>query len=510
MPKKTSSKKKTSKLKHNFWNSFFLALFGFVIALLILNQFADLNPKWKEPNILRSKNGVLETTLKVAKNKVNIGGKWVDSLVYNNNYINDTWEVKGGDTIKVHFVNSSPEPTNLHLHGFHVSPKGNSDNVLLDIKPGETFDYVYKLPKDHPPGFYWYHPHLHHYTDEQVGDGMVGAIIVRGNIDELPGIKGLPEKDLILTTDDMGNNVNYLVNNQKNPTLYIRPFETIRLRLVNASSDDFYDIHIPNQQLHIISRDGNTLSQVQDVDSEVMAPGDRIEILFKAGLWNKIPIESIKYNQGFFTYPKQTFMNIQIAGLPVIPKPLPTKLIPYKDLRNVPVDNVRTLTFSEGGTPMNTTFLLDGKEFDPNVINQVMALGTTEQWNLVNESGEVHPFHIHINPFQVISVNGKSIDRKGYDDTFPVPAHGTVVIKTQYKDFTGKYVLHCHILFHEDHGMMQIVEVVDPKVGVTKDNGIPDREGMPDMTAPGGEIKLNPQSGRMKMPLDMPMMNVGM
>ncbi len=476
MPRKISKQDNKKYLRN-----FLYALVGFFIAFFILNQFADLNPHWNAPTVLRSKDGVLNVTLDITKNKVKVGNGEMDSNVYNNKYIGDTWDVKGGDTIKVHLANNGSQPTNLHTHGFHVSPKGNSDNVLLNIKPGETFDYVYKLPKDHPPGTYWYHPHLHHYTDAQVGGGMLGAIIVRGNIDELPGIKGVPERTLVLTTWDKGNDVGRLVNNMVNPTMYVRPFETLRLRLVNASNDDFYNIKIPGQKLHIISRDGNTLSEVENKDSEVMAPGDRIEILFQAGPWGEYSVQSAKYEQGFFTYPKQDFMKIKVFGLPVIPQSLPTKLIPYDNFKDAKIDNTRILTFSEGGTTMNPTYLLDGKEFNPDVVNQIMTLGTTEEWQLVNESGEVHPFHIHINPFQVVSINGVPVNRKSLDDTFPVPAKGVVTIRTKYQDFDGKYVLHCHILFHEDNGMMQLVEVVPPGKSPAPDNGKPDREGMPEM-----------------------------
>ena len=214
-----------------------------------------------------------------------------------------------------------------------------------------------------------------------------------------------------------------------------------------------------------------------------MAPGDRIQILFKAGLWKTYNVTSLSYNAGSFTYPEDAFMKIKVAGIPVLPHGLPTKLEPHEDFRNAHIDNVRTLTFTEGGTSANPTYLLDGKEFDPNVVNQIITLGTTEEWRLVNNSVDTHPFHIHINPFQVISANGVPVDRYGYDDTFPVPAHSNVVIRTKYQDFDGKYVLHCHILFHEDHGMMQVVEVVKPGNDVSSDNGMPDREGMPGMEA---------------------------
>lgn len=468
-------KKKWSPVK------FLLIFFGIFFGVLFLNQFVDLNIPWTQPTLRQSSDGVLDITLNTQKNKVEIGGKTQESNVWNGKYIGDTWEVKGGDTIRVHLENNIDDPTNLHFHGGHISPKGNSDNVLLSINPNETFDYEYNLPENHPPGLYWYHPHFHRYTEKQVLGGMLGAIIVRGDVDELPGIKGVTERVLVLTTVDDGNDVIRLVNNQKNPTLYVRPFETVRLRMVNASADDFYNFAIPGQKLNIISRDGNTLSEVESVDSEVMAPGDRIEILFQAGFWGEYDVKSLKYPQGFFTFPEDTFMKIKVFGLPVIPKKLPSTLIPYDNFSDATIDNTRVLTLSEAEDGNNTLFLIDGKEFDPDVVSQIMTLGETEEWRIINESGEVHPFHIHINPFQVTSINGVEIDRKSLDDTFPVPANGEITIRTKYRDFDGKYVLHCHILFHEDHGMMQVVEVVKPGAVSAPDNGLPEREGMLNM-----------------------------
>lgn len=477
MAKKSSPKHPKKYLVHNFIIAFIVLIF---VAWLV-NQFIDLNPAWKAPQVLISQNGELNVDLAIIKQKVRIGNEEMESRVYNGEYIAQTWDIKGGDTVKVKLQNNMDQPTNLHFHGSHVSPKGNSDNVLLNIKPGENFNYEYNLPVKHPPGLYWYHPHLHRYTDTQVGGGMVGAIIVRGDVDELPGIKGVPERILVLTTQDKGNYVGRFVNNMVNPTMYIRPFETLRLRMVNASNDDFYNIRVPGQQLHIISRDGNTLSEVENNDSEVMAPGDRIEILLQAGPYGEYVLQSAKYEQGAFTYVKDDFMKIKVFGLPVIPKQLPTKLLPYDNFKNAKIDNTRTLTFSEGGTMQNPTYLLDGKEFNPHVINQIMTLGTTEEWKLVNESTEVHPFHIHVNPFQVVSINGVEIDRKSLDDTFPIPAKGEVIIRTKYRDFDGKYVLHCHILFHEDNGMMQLLEVIKPNATPAPDNGMPEREVMPTM-----------------------------
>lgn len=459
----------------------FIIFLGVIIVCLFL-YFVDINPRWEQPDVLRSKDGVLDVTLHASNAEVEIGRVKQKSMVYNGEYLGDTWDIQGGDIVRVHLKNDLDQTTNLHFHGSHISPKGNSDNVLLTIEPGESFDYEYKLPEDHPPGLYWYHPHMHPNAEGQVLGGMAGAIKVRGEVDFLPGIKGVPERMMVLTTQDPSdsNDPIRLVNNQVMPTLYVRPFQTNRLEFVNASADDFWNLSIPGQKLHIISRDGNTLNEVVSVDSELMAPGDRIQVLFQPGWWGEYTVKSIPYNSGFFTYPEQDVLKIKVFGVPVVPTALPTALVPYDDLRDAEVVRTRTLTFSEGGTSENTTFLLDGEMFNPDEISQIMTLGTTEQWNLVNESGETHPFHIHVNPFQVLSVNGEEIDRHGYDDTFPVPANSTVVMKTRYKDYDGKFVLHCHILFHEDHGMMQVVEVVKPGASPAPDNGLPEREGMLD------------------------------
>jgi len=472
--KRTYKKRKL----HPLHKIIFCSILFISFTVLLLSPWADFNPDWLEPVVQKSTNGQLDLTLDAKQQKVTVGGKQTDSFVYNDKYIGNTWEVKGGDTIKVHLKNNLTQPTNLHFHGSHVSPKGNSDNVLLSIKPGENFEYEYHLPVNHPPGLYWYHPHFHPDVEDQVMGGMVGAIKVRGDVDELAGIKDVPERLMVLTTAD-GNNPNTptrYVNGLKNPTMYLRPGQTVRLEIVNASADDMYNLAIPGYMLHVFSRDGNTLDQVDSVASEHLAPGQRVQILFTPKNYGMIPVKSLYDDQGFAKYVETTFMNIRVQGFPMIATPLPEKLLPYEDLKNAKIDNIRTLTFSEGGTNDNPTFLLDGKEVDMDRVDQVITLGTTEEWHLVNKSNEIHPFHIHINPFQVISVNGKPVDLHGYRDTVGIPAHGEVVMRTRYKDFDGKFVLHCHILFHEDHGMMQVVEIVKPDAKKTTDNGMPGRE----------------------------------
>ena len=92
--------------------------------------------------------------------------------------------------------------------------------------------------------------------------------------------------------------------------------------------------------------------------------------------------------------------------------------------------------------------------------HQTVKLGATEEWRLRNTSPDWHPFHIHVNDFQVVEIDGEPVDAYSWEDTTPLPAFGEVVIRTRFLDFPGKFVYHCHLLDHEDQGMMELVEVV--------------------------------------------------
>ena len=127
-----------------------------------------------------------------------------------------------------------------------------------------------------------------------------------------------------------------------------------------------------------------------------------------------------------------------------------------------PVARRRTFTFSFG-TGSAFTALVNGKVFDPHAIGITPRLGTVEEWTLRNPSSEDHPFHIHVNDFQVMSVNGKPYRAHGLQDVVVIPKNGgEVVIRNRFEDFTGHFVFHCHILGHEDAGMMQTVQVLGP------------------------------------------------
>ena len=108
-------------------------------------------------------------------------------------------------------------------------------------------------------------------------------------------------------------------------------------------------------------------------------------------------------------------------------------------------------------------FLINGKAFDHDRVDQTMRLGDVEEWTITNDSDEWHTFHIHVNDFQLVEMDGKPVESINYQDNVSIPPDSSVKMRTRFSDFTGKFVFHCHVLFHEDHGMMSVVEVVDPE-----------------------------------------------
>lgn len=426
-----------------------------------------------EPVVRASSNGVLETTLEAKLGPATVAGQPVTSFVYEGSFPGPTLSVKPGETLKVKLVNGLTEHTNIHTHGFHVSPKDNSDNIFIQVTPGETFDYEYKLPANHAPGIYWYHPHGHTTSAVHCNGGMGGVILVEGGLDELPGIKGLTSRVLALQVtqfDGDGNLVPYnsqsnlskqrFVNGQLNPTISIRPGETQRWRIANISSDNFVLLALTGHELNQIASDGNPMDVVLAENQILVAPSERIEVLVQASSQTgNYELRSITWGPGFQAEPDGVIATMVIEGEAMTPAPLPTTLIPYVDLRGLTPDVVRVTTFEEPGPPLYLA--IDGKHFDPNRVDQTVKLGATEEWVVRNTSPEWHPFHIHVNDFQVISVNGDPYDAHGYEDTVPLPPNSETVIRTQFLDYAGKFVYHCHILGHEDFGMMAVVEVVE-------------------------------------------------
>jgi suppressor of ftsI len=420
----------------------------------------------REPAVRLAVDGLLETSLEARSDPdATVGG-----MTYEGELPGPVLRLRPGDRLKVKLINNlGGAITNLHVHGLHVSPEGNGDNVFLHIENGETFDYDYLLPEDHPAGLYWYHPHHHGNTMQQTGAGLAGAIIIEGAFDDLPGIKDLPERLLVLQGPFFGpDGVQYLVNGRVNPTIAIRPGETQRWRLLNASANSFFNLRLDGIDLHRIALDGNPLPAVWTVDTLLLGPGERAEVLVQGGLAGEYGFRSLAWGERGQAQPEFSLATVVTAGVSMSPVPLPATIMPLTaplgDLSDARIDKRRELTFTEADHA--PYFGFDDKGFDPERIDQTVELGATEEWVVRNASDEWHPFHIHVNDFQVMTIDGQP-QAPHYKDTIPVPPNGEVVLRMRFLDFPGKFVYHCHILAHEDAGMMAVVEVVAAAASAT-------------------------------------------
>jgi FtsP/CotA-like multicopper oxidase with cupredoxin domain len=465
-----------------------------------------------QPAVLASQNGLLDVNMHIQMATNVVDGQTITTRTYEGKIGGPTLRVKPGDTLRFNVVNDLPpnpdqdttypdhntpkhmNSTNNHTHGLHVSPSNNSDNIFVEVLPGETFQYEYHLPSDHPAGTYWYHPHKHGASAVQMLSGMGGTLIIEGDVDQVPEIAAA--RDIVFLINelnidpDTGQVPDFIppkpnpftdefpvetrlmtVNGQTNPTITCRPGEVIRLRLVCATVITFVPLVVEGHDLHVVAYDGITLPELLTTSDPVsMSPANRTDVLLKAGAAGTYLIKKQENAVTYADDPEVILATLVVSG-DAVDMALPTKLpAPFTDIESSELTGKRAIVFAIGlngpeGPPSEPIphyldFSINGQRFDPNVVNQSVNLNAVEEWTLINGSPSGHPFHIHVNPFQVISVNNTPLSKPEWRDTIMVPAFGQVVMRTRFLDFTGLYVLHCHILVHEDLGMMQTVNVM--------------------------------------------------
>ncbi|KGJ72002.1 copper oxidase [Cryobacterium roopkundense] len=437
------------------------------------------------PTELRSSNGVLTVALESSPQRIRLGGRDVHALTYNGGLPGPTLRVRGGDILNVSLRNGLTDATNLHVHGLHVSPEDNSDNMFVMINAGDSFDYSYAIPADHPPGVYWYHPHHHGYVADQVFGGLYGAIIVE-DPDEIPATR---ERLLVISdiTFDSTGTISgatemekmsgregelVLVNGQHTPELSARPGERERWRVINACTSRYVQLRLDGQQVTLLGIDSGRFESPQDVEEVILAPGNRADLLVTSRAGTST-LRTLPYNRGtsgammggsasnsaqvdLATF---TVAGADVAAFAAVPdQPVPA------DLRSATVSARRELVFAMGmgggmsGGMMSAT--INGQAFDATRIDTSVQFDSVEEWMLTNSSSLDHPLHLHVWPMQIIAQDGQPVDSVIWQDVVNIPARSTVRVRIAFNDFSGRTVYHCHILDHEDAGMMGIVQAL--------------------------------------------------
>jgi FtsP/CotA-like multicopper oxidase with cupredoxin domain len=487
------------------------------------------------PRVLTSTDGELAVRLTAQRGMVDMRApRPVSTYTYDNAVPGYTWDIRPGDTLRVHLRNRLPAlpagpamrmdrphewtTTNLHTHGLHVSPAGNADNVFLQIPPGEDHHIEIPVPGDHPGGIFWYHPHHHGAVTQQLRAGMAGALIVRGAIDEVEEVKAAREQVMVLQSIELGDdyqlldpipdpapdqaffprtNVLYTVNGVLGPKVSMYPGEVQRWRLLNAAEGKFMSLHLKRHDFHVLAWDGLNLAAPQSTDVLMMSSGNRVEVLVKAGqpgTYDLVltPGSSQRPNipgmppsgapspsaspgmddmPGFPTLAGEldprTILTIEVSGHgPAMG--LPTAL-PAWNPPILPIARRRDFAFTVQRAPDNTflNFGVDGIAFDPARPPYQPVLGTAEEWTLRNAFDpklmeHAHVFHIHTNPFKITKMNGKVLSTPLWRDTYVLTKStgDSITFESNFLDYAGKFVEHCHVVAHEDLGMMSAVEVV--------------------------------------------------
>ncbi|MEJ7810874.1 MAG: multicopper oxidase family protein, partial [Gemmatimonadaceae bacterium] len=348
------------------------------------------------------------------------------------------------------------------------------------IAPGAQHDYVFTVPPG-TAGTYWYHPHPHHRTGDQVARGLYGAIIVRAPDDPLPA--SLRERLLILSDNrflpdgsidlpdprspqgrldaENGREGDVLfVNGEVMPTLEIRSGEVQRWRVVNASAARIYRLALADHSVLHVGSDGGLFERPLNVEEILLAPGERAELLVRGtGVpGSRSVLQALPYDRYIpQTRPRDWNMPRDLLSLqytnepPVAPVALPDRLraVPALDTARATATRVMVLT----------QHLINGKGMDMARVDVSATLGATEIWEVENLVGMDHPFHLHGFQFQVLDRNGVAESYRSWKDVVNVPKHQSARFIVRYDDFPGKWMYHCHILDHEDHGMMGVMEV---------------------------------------------------
>ena len=459
-----------------------------------------------DPPQVRAKNHVVSLRL----HAVNENGR--DTFTFDGANVAPVIRASPGDVIRITYVNDLPAKssetcavnpcmnmTNLHFHGLTVSPDAPQDDVLgMLAMPGQVLHYRVEIPRDHPPGLFWYHTHPHGESHRQVLDGMSGALVIEGMERYAREVRQLREQVMVVRGRSIERDPNaaelrhevevpskgcggeaeaveeiFTVNGVVRPRIEIAPKERQFWRIVNASPDRYLDLQLDGQAFEIVALDGMPLAYrgpdgpTRTIDHLLLAPAGRLEAIVTgppSGTFRAL--RTLCVDTGPDGDPNPGMVLADLAQ-PSSDRPVSTsppkqvhavddrrpvyKRLDIERLKKTPPDFTVTFTEDKNG------FYINDRKFAPDAGPMTSArVGTYQHWRLVNESAELHPFHIHQVHFLAYAENGVPLSHPAWLDTVNVPYRGVVDVILDFTDpvIKGMSVFHCHLLNHEDKGMM--------------------------------------------------------
>jgi FtsP/CotA-like multicopper oxidase with cupredoxin domain len=419
--------------------------------------------------------------------------KPVRSFGYSAPILGPAIRVRRGETISVSIDNKMDEPTTVHWHGVLIpgSVDGGPHNV---IRPGQT--WTAKLGIDQPETTAWFHPHPHGATARQVYSGLAGLFLIEdGSGDRLglPSAYGVDDLPLVLQDHVFGEDGapiydpgpmgvmagyrggTFIVNGVVDPVAKV-PAGIVRLRLVNGANARFFDLQFSDARtFHVVASDGGYLPAPVPLQRLLIAPGERYEILvdfsdgqraaLSTGPDRNLPMMGMMMG-GAIPAGGGTLMSFEVdPSLPAESKPLPKTLVPLPAIDRTKVARTRQFLLNDmmmgggmmmGGSGAGPVMAINGRPFDMSRVDVAVKKGSVELWQIGSQMMG-HPFHVHGTQFQILSMNGQMppAHMRGWKDIVIVAREAEILVPfSQAAPTAAPFMFHCHILEHEDAGMM--------------------------------------------------------
>jgi FtsP/CotA-like multicopper oxidase with cupredoxin domain len=397
---------------------------------------------------------------------------------FNGDYLGPTLRAERGEEVAVRITNELPEATSVHWHGMHL-PAAMDGGPHQAVEPGETWEPTWRI--DQPATTLWYHPHPHGQSADHVARGLAGMFILDGPEEQalpLPRTYGVDDLPVIVQDKDVRGNGNLgsgtgrtiVVNGTVEPYAVVSS-ERVRLRLLNASTTRVFDFRLDNDEAFgLIGTDGGLLPAPVWTDHIRLSPGERAEIVVTMAPGERRVLRSERPDLGgnlisnHFEGGGAVFDVLQLrAAERLEPSPELPERLSTTNLATAGEETEAALTrsFVLNGRSIN------GRRMDMGRIDFGVDVGQTEVWAVVNDAGSAHSFHVHDVQFRVLSVDGRGTppDLGGLKDTVylePKRRYRLLMRFTDHTDPDRPYMFHCHLLRHEDEGMMGQFVVTEP------------------------------------------------
>lgn len=454
-------------------------------------------PELLEPSIDADGRKVFDLEFMAGETEF-LPGKQTDTWGLNQSYLAPTIRANRGDEVTVNVTNGLDEETTLHWHGMHL-PAAMDGGPHQMIGPGETWSPHWTI--NQPAATLWFHPHLHGATAKHVYKGAAGMFLIddpESAALNLPDTYGVDDIPLIIQDKKFKDNGDLedgfsflnsvgtlgdeiLVNGTWSPYFEAQT-ELVRFRVLNGSNARIYNLGFTDdREFFMIASDSGLLAEPLPMTRLQLSPGERAEIVVRVEPGDDVILRSYPYSAGMDFFNRRlnggedTFdiLKIRAAAQLEASAPLPAQLATL-DLPDES-ESVATRRFK-----LSNNSEINGKQMDMGRIDLAVTVDTAEIWEVTNGDGVYHNFHVHLVHFRVLEIDGETPPPhlQGWKDTVLVPPGSTVKIISRFEEYTDPelpYMFHCHLLRHEDSGMMGQFVVIEP--GTDPPKRIPVNDG---------------------------------